>query len=269
MPARNAESTVGAAVASVLRARNISLELIVVDDYSSDRTLSVVKQVRDPRLKIVENSCPLGVAGSLNVGLSLAQGEFIGRLDSDDLAIPKRFERQKNFLQERADIGLVGSWAIEFGEKNRPIVTPTSHKALKLALLIYNPFVHSSVMFKKSVFEEIGARYSEDHQATEDYELWTRFALKTKVAILPQFLTLHRRHQQQVSTQNSSLQQKNARRIQEKYAASLGVAPVADENYASVVSWFKNTHSMLNSGSVLTVQDRFVLLKAVRRAHQY
>lgn len=264
MPARNAESTIGVAIESIFKSTNLAIEVIVVEDASTDSTAGVLRQIREPRIKVIQNSRKAGVAGSLNIGLAEAQGNLIARLDADDLMKSGRLEAQTEFLNRHQDYGLVGSWAREFGSRQRLLIAPTQDALLNLSLLIGNPFVHSSVMLRRTVLEQVGGTYSETHEGAEDYELWTRFARQTKLSVIPKPLTLHRRHNRQVSVINRTGQRTIAQKVRKNYANSLGVILPTSQNPSEILSWFISTRRLMVTDQTIGVQDLLLLLRALR-----
>lgn len=264
MPARNSEATAGAAIASALASTHPRLELIFVDDASSDETLAIAKRFRDRRIKIIRNTNQAGVARSLNTGIKFAQGDLIARLDSDDLSRRDRFERQVGFLEKNKEHGLVGSWAKEFGTRNRILTGPTTDELIRMSLLIGNPLVHSSIMFRRTVFEQVGGEYSEQHDGAEDYELWTRFAFETKLAVIPRTLVRHRRHGRQVSVLNRGVQNALADQVRENYASKLGVSLPLDHTLPKIFAWYATVRGLTQFQRSKTPEDLLLLLKAIR-----
>ena len=180
-----------------VRAQSIdSMEVIVLDDGSKDGSWGLIAAcIDDPIIRCFQHP-NMGLAATLNRGISLAQGRYIARQDQDDLALPERFVRQLAFLEANPEIAMVGTWTqIYSGDTptNRYHRHPSSNEALQLELLFDNPFVHSSMMIRADVLREVGG-YCEDksRQPPEDYELWSRIARQYRVANLPEVLTVYR-----------------------------------------------------------------------------
>ena len=181
------------AVASVLTQTLENLELIVIDDGSTDATPEILARVSDPRLR-VERRERVGLTRSLNVALGLARSALIARLDADDEALPERLERQRAFLDAHAEVGLLGTGAREVDEAGRTareIRPPADDRAIRRALIRRNPFVHSSVMMRRSVLERAGG-YDEALPVAQDYDLWMRMSRLTRLANLPEPLVVRR-----------------------------------------------------------------------------
>jgi cellulose synthase/poly-beta-1,6-N-acetylglucosamine synthase-like glycosyltransferase len=183
------------AVDTILAQTFSNFELIAINNGSTDGTAAVLDGIRDTRVRVFHQD-NIGFPGALNRGIALARGRYIGRQDHDDWAKPTRLERQVKFLDANPDCALVGTRAeIWVGDEKTQRVHdhPTDNAALQFELLFDNPFVHSSMMLRKSALDTVGG-YSIDRarQPPEDYELWSRIARRYKVANLPERLTIYR-----------------------------------------------------------------------------
>ena len=197
MPVFNGERYLRAAIDSVLAQTERDFELIVIDDGSTDATASIVRGIADPRIRLIPNERNLGLVRSLNRGVAAARGEFVARLDADDLAMPERFARQVAFLDENPDVALLGSWYVEISPAGEPLARrrlPTAHWDLRWHLCITCPFVHSAVMWRREpVAREVG-QYDERLVLGEDYDLWRRIGERFRLATLPSYLVQYRLH---------------------------------------------------------------------------
>src|SRR5262245_13527065 len=153
MAVRNGAPWVREAVQSVLAQTAADLELIVIDDGSTDETADVLASMDDTRLR-VERQPPRGLTPSLNRALSLARAPLIARLDADDLAVPERLACQRRFLDAHPDVGLLGAAAREvdaLGRQVGVVLPPEEDPAIRHALIRRNPFIHSSIMARRRV----------------------------------------------------------------------------------------------------------------------
>jgi len=197
MPVHNGERWLRAAVASVLDQSELSLELILIDDGSADRTAPLMSDfaAADGRVRIVrQEHC--GLAAALNLGLAAAKAPLVARLDSDDVSHRERLKVQADWLDSHPSVGLVGTWATEIDARGRVVGVRTpavDAVALRTVLRRGNPFVHSSIMARTSVLRGIGG-YRAAFEAAEDYDLWLRTAETSEIAILPEFLVSYRLH---------------------------------------------------------------------------
>jgi glycosyltransferase involved in cell wall biosynthesis len=194
MAVYNGEPWLGEALASVLGQSLVDFELIVVDDGSTDGTSKRLGTITDPRLRVLRQPRG-GQTKALNHGLRAARAPLIARIDADDVALPRRLERQAGFLAAHPDIGLLGTAAREIapdGSVIRTLVTPGDDRALRRALRRSNPLIHSSVMFLRRALVDAGGAYDESFAVAQDYDLWLRMSRVTRLASLDEPLVLRR-----------------------------------------------------------------------------
>jgi hypothetical protein len=183
------------ALGTILNQSFTDFELIAINNGSTDETGAYLDSISDPRVRVFHQA-DAGLAAALNRGISLAQGRYIARQDHDDLADPSRIAKQVEFLDAHPEHGLVGTRAeIWVGDtpSGRFHDHPTDYQVLRFDLLFGNPFVHSSVMMRKSALDHVGV-YTTDpaRQPPEDYELWSRISRQYQVANLAERLTIYR-----------------------------------------------------------------------------
>ena len=218
LPVFNAESLVRGAVDSVLDQTLTDLELVVVDDGSTDGTAAILAGYRDRRLRVLRFESNRGYIEALNVGVTEASSDCIGRLDADDFAAPNRLQLQMDLMQSNPRIGLVSSWweLLSFdanGTTSGGVATPsTSHAALRFGLHFGNPIVHSSVMFRRQTWVAAGG-YLQHEWPAEDYGLWLRMSKITQICAIPDVLVLMRSFEGGVSRSHPERQQMVAARI--------------------------------------------------------
>ena len=190
----NDEKYIGEAIKSVLAQTFTDFEFLIINDGSIDGSLEIVKSFVDKRIKIIQNPKNLGFTKSLNIGLTKARGEYVARMDSDDICFPQRFERQVKYLDENLKVVLVGCW-VEFidpdGNSTGIKKFPTKNSEIKKVLISFLPFRHPTLMIRKKVLDEVGF-YDESFVFAQDYELILRIAAKFLVANLPEVLLKYR-----------------------------------------------------------------------------
>jgi glycosyltransferase involved in cell wall biosynthesis len=195
LPVYNGQDYLAQAIDSVLSQSFRDLELIIIDDGSTDGSGAIIESADDPRIWSFRQS-NRGLAATLNRAIALARGEYIARQDQDDISLPSRLAKQIGFLDANPDVGMLGTSAeIWVGNvrSDRHLRHPADNAALKFGLLFDNHFVHSSVMIRRDVLEAVGG-YSEDpaRQPPEDYELWSRVMKRYRLANLPDVLLAYR-----------------------------------------------------------------------------
>lgn len=222
LPVKNGQQFVGEAISSVLCQTFKDFELLVIDDGSSDETLSICASFEDSRIRIISNDKTPGIVGALNLGIGLARGEYIARIDSDDLAEPQRFQIQVDVLEKCNETGLVGSWVRCFGHSRKLIKFPVESPDLRLQLLFRNPLSHPSVMYRSNWSQGRKGYYDPEFEFAEDYEMWTRISSRWDIVNIPRVLTLYRTHSGQATRNQQAERQLCVDRIIERQMAELG-----------------------------------------------
>lgn len=199
MPAYNAQAYIKEAIDSILGQTFTDFELIILNDCSRDATEELILSYADPRVVYVKNEQNMGVAGTLNKGLTYAHGTYIARMDADDIAMPDRLERQVAFMDERSDLVGCGSNAILFGQLQQEGKTdmPLDDKGIRVRMAVSNPFVHPTMLLRREAVKNQG--YDKKFEGREDYRLWMVLSQKGKMENLPQFLLRYRIHAGQVT----------------------------------------------------------------------
>jgi glycosyltransferase involved in cell wall biosynthesis/GT2 family glycosyltransferase len=205
----NGEPYVRTALESALRQTVSDLELIVVDDASSDATSAIVAGFDDRRVRALRNEEQLGLAASLNRGLDEARGRYVARLDADDVALPARLEKQLRRIRSAPNVAVVGSGVMELddaGQLGQPHLMPSGTTAVRWAALFSSPFFHPTVLVERDVLERHELRYDADFAESEDYELWTRLLEVADGDNISAPLVLYRVHEGQASQRRRELQ---------------------------------------------------------------
>jgi glycosyltransferase involved in cell wall biosynthesis len=205
LPAYNSLEYLPQAVKSILAQDYTNFELIVVNDGSKDGTNNYLRGVRDSRLKIIDNESNIGITKSLNKAIENATGDYIARMDADDIALPSRLRLQLSFLESN-DYDVVSSTAQTLNKFPRRIFgMPLNDQELKLCLFFFNPIVHPLVFGKTSIFKRFP--YVKEYEWAEDYFLWTKMAMNNvRIGVDSTPLLLYRLHSGQVSVSKQETQ---------------------------------------------------------------
>ena len=229
LPVRNGATYLPAALRSVLAQSHRALEVLVLDDASTDGSGAVAAAMGDPRVRVVRFDAPQGLGRALNCGWELAQGEFIARMDADDVAEPTRLSRQLALLRQRPALAGCGSWIRVVGA-GRPFLAryPVGEPTLRAYALFDNPLAHPTVFLRRAAFDQAGLRYDEAARAAQDYELWVRALETLPLDNVPRALLRYRQHDAAVTAQKSGESDARIAEIQRSLLARLGVGVDAD-----------------------------------------
>lgn len=201
----NGQRYIREAVQSILDQTFQQVELIVVNDGSTDATLNILRAFDDRRITIVNNPGNLGIAASQNNALSVATGEYLALMDHDDISLPDRLQMQVDFLDAHPEVGMLGCNCISVDE-NDNVQSVSSHFSddafLRWQLLLCGcPFFHTSLMVRRSEMERIGG-YDGSYLFAGDYHVISKLTECCGVANLDQPLVKWRVHRSSVSSIN-------------------------------------------------------------------
>jgi len=213
MSVYNGARYVRQAIDSILNQTFTDLELIVVNDGSTDDTARILASYTDERLVLLENESNIGLTRSLNKALRIARGEYIARQDADDFSLPERLARQVAYLEAHPRTGFMGTTAIWIDETGKTLQVwhqPTTNPEIQERLLWYCPLMHGSVMMRRRALAEVGGKYTEDMRTGQDYDLWLQMSEKWDVAVLPEPLYGYRWHEDMATKVHRQEQMANA-----------------------------------------------------------
>jgi len=198
MPVHDAERYLDAAIASVLGQTHRNLELVMVDDGSTDGSAAIAERhaKQDPRVKFLRNERNLGIVKARNRAFaeSNPRSAYFAVLDSDDVCMPDRLALQVAFMEAHPDHAIVGGNTLIIDEQGAVIGErryPSTHEQIVRVITRYNPIAQPTVMIRRAALEQVGV-YSERYPRCQDYELWLRMAARFKLANLPEFTLKYR-----------------------------------------------------------------------------
>ena len=231
MSVYNGERYLTEAVDSILAQTFTDFEFLIIDDASTDRTPEILRSYEDPRIRIITNEENLGLTKSLNRGLALARGEYIARMDADDISYIERLDKQIKYLEEHPDVGLVGS-SFEIIDESGNIVSRNIYKnftnnKIYYALIFNNCIAHSSVMYRRDLVINIEG-YNERLTRTQDFDLWSKISKKSKIEVINEVLLKWRESQSNISNKCKTEQDLIAKNIFEENIRSLKQTYIID-----------------------------------------
>lgn len=229
MPVYNTAPYLREAMDSMLSQTFTDFELIVLNDCSPDNAEEILDTYDDPRIVRYRGERNVGLANVLNVGIEMARGKYIARMDSDDISLPNRLKVQVDFLEKHPDIDLVSVGMQLFGDKEEIWVREQDFEELKICALFYSPVLHASSMWRKDAFEQQGLRFRQEMVPSEDYDLWTRSLVKgLKLVNLAEVLYKYRIHGTQATLQTDVVDAKS-REVQSAYIRAV-LPSVSEKN---------------------------------------
>lgn len=255
MPVFNGGEYLKEAIESILEQTYNNFEFLIINDGSTDNSEDIILSFDDSRIVYVKNEHNIKLIDTLNKGINIAKGEFIARMDADDISLQNRLEMQVHFLMNNSTVGLLGS-GFEIINGDKRISYYQDDKDLRLSLCFYNCFLHSSVMFRKEILSKNNLSFNKNYLHAEDYKLWTEVICKSKVANLKEVLVRYRIHDNQISKIHEDVQKEIALKIQNEYLTSIGFT--FSENELAVLLSIHNTNYKKNNVlECLRVMDKF------------
>ena len=229
MSTYNAAEDIRESIESILQQTFSDFEFLIIDDASTDDTAAIVESFKDDRIRFYKNSSNQGLTKNLIKGISLSKGKYIARMDSDDISMNTRFQRQFDFMENNTEVGVCGTWYETFGDVIQTSKYKTEHDLIILQLLYQSHLCHSSVMIRKNVLEQNQISYDPDFYTAQDYDLWTRIARVSKIANIPEVLHRVRFHTKSVSSKLKSGQLDNRNKIILSQLNKMGVSVTVEE----------------------------------------
>jgi len=215
MSVYNGQEYLRESIDSILKQTFKDFEFLIINDGSTDKTAEILESYQDPRIKIINNERNIGLTKSLNKGLKLAKGEYIARMDADDISMRNRLEVQYDYLTNNLEVGLVGSWNGVIDDIGNTIgfwKCNYSSEDIYYILNFRNCLTHCSVLFRKDLIMNNGG-YNETVNDAEDYELWSRVSKITKIYQIQEPLVKWRMTNDSISSKRRSCQMKTVNTI--------------------------------------------------------
>ena len=220
------------AVNSILNQTFSDFEFIIVDDCSTDDSLEYLRKLDDKRIVLLENETNMGLTKSLNIALENARGKYIVRMDSDDISLPNRIERQVEFMQSHQNVIAAGTWVQYFGSKDilyKPVITSNDDYRANLLFSNSPTIVHPSAILNRELLLKNNVKYDERYRNAQDYKMWVDCSKYGTCVIIPEVLLRYRVHEKQISSNKDGLQNKLMKNIVKEQLQSIGIEPTDEE----------------------------------------
>lgn len=232
MPVYHTAPYLREAMDSMLSQTFSDFELIVLNDCSPDNAEEILDAYDDLRIVRYKGEKNVGLSNVLNVGIDMARGTYIARMDSDDISLPNRLQVQVDYLNSHPEIDLVSVGMQLFGAKEEVWIREQNPEKVKINALFHSPVLHASCVWRKESFEKHNLRFIQEMVPAEDYDLWTRALLKgLKLVNLPDVLYGYRIHDAQATLQTEKSAEK-CRMVQQNYL-SIALPSLSPKNAES------------------------------------
>lgn len=217
LPVYNAGPYLAAALGSILRQDYCRVEVIAIDDGSTDNSLEILERYRqaDSRISIISRE-NRGLVATLNEGLRKAQGELVARMDADDVAYPWRLSRQVALFERRPELGFCGAGVdmLIRGRIARGKPDPVfQFGRIPILAMFFTIFMHPTVVYNRKVIEDGDLHYDKTYRHAEDFDLFRRLAGRYPAAMMPENLVVYRIHQASVTSRHSKEMRRTHLRI--------------------------------------------------------
>ena len=216
------------AVNSILEQSFGEFEFIIIDDGSAVPARDYLDSQADPRIRIIRNEKNLGITKSLNTGFRAAKGKYIARMDSDDISLPGRLQKQYTFMESHPDVIICGveTEALGSAERKRQSLSGKykieDREEYRIKMLFVNPGpFHPTAFFRHEKLIEHGILYDERLYYAQDYGMWETISHYGNVAVLEDVLFLRRKHENQISTAHRERQIQCDKMTQRKLLSDL------------------------------------------------
>lgn len=215
------------AIESILNQTLRDFEFIIIDDGSTDDSREYLSNLSDPRIQLIRNSENIGLTRSLNIGLKAARGKYIARIDSDDISLPTRFEKQYDYMERHPNVIMCGSRVSYSGNRKgissgkwRRKIENTDDYRIRLLLAHPGPY-HPTFFMRHEMLEMYDITYDENLYYAQDYGLCTVLSRYGDVVVLDDVLVCYREHNMQVSSVHREEQIRYDKMVKKKLLAEL------------------------------------------------
>lgn len=254
MSVYNGEVFLADAIESILQQTYANFEFIIIDDASTDNSLEIIQSYNDPRIIIIQNNENLFLACSLNKGIRIAKGDYIVRMDADDVSMPERIMKQVSFMERNPQVGISGTCSEIIGYGTGFSNYSRDDQTIKFKLLHECHLLHPTLIIRKELIIDNDLFYNEEFRKNQDYELFIRAIDQTEYANLPDILIKYRQTEENIKRENFN-QQENIVRIQKQIFLKIGVEITARE-----LELYKNINRQRYSDSINIVDETYNIL---------
>jgi len=251
LPVYNSEKTISESIRSILDQSYTDFELIIIDDGSIDDSASIINEFEDSRISFHQNKQNLRLIATLNIGIGMAKGKYIIRMDADDIMLKDRIKEQVAFMEKNKQIVASGTYVCTFGNKSvKWNHLPTNNEEILLFGLFDSPILHPTAIIRKKILDENKIWYDADYLHAEDYKLWLELANHGELGNLKKCLLMYRLSENQITNKYTEIQIGLATKIRREYIARTliknGLTPLNSFEFTNTVSYQNQAKKRLN-----------------------
>ena len=253
MPVYNGDKFMHEAIDSIINQSYKNFEFIIINDGSDDNSSEIISSYKDSRIRLIDNKKNIGLVSSLNRGLDVVRGEYVARMDCDDISTKDRLDVQVKFMDKNKQIGASGSFYYLMRNKKKAIADfPLTEKEIECFLLFNSPIAHPTSILRMSLIKKNHLRYSSEYIHAEDYDLWSRISEYSELANIARPLLYYREHEKQITNVErvSDKKQSSISRIRTRHLLQLGIN--ASDKEASI-------HNIVSNGLTPKTGEQFNL----------
>lgn len=194
IPVYNSEDYIKDALNSIVTQTYTNLEIIIVDDCSTDQSIEIINSFQDSRIRLIRNEENKGIPYNRNLGLNESKGKYMAIMDADDIAMPNRIEEQVAFMEKHQDIDAIGTYYEMFGSKVSRTFKPKyiSPEEIKVQLLFFSQIGNPTAMVRLETIKKHQITYNPEYFVAQDYDMWVQISKVGKLHILPDVLLKYR-----------------------------------------------------------------------------
>ncbi len=233
MPVYNGEKYLKEAIDSILNQTFTDFEFLIVNDSSIDRSVNIIESYKDSRIHLVHNKVRRGLPIALNRGIDLARGNYIARMDCDDISLPDRLAKQVNFMDTHPQIGVAGTWIEHFGANHAIIKFATDPEVIRCSLLFGNyHLAHPTIIMRKAYIKANNLYYNPSlkySQYTEDTELWNRCCNYFLLSNVPEVLLKYRIRVDHHTVKREKIKKDVSKCIARRNLIAMGINPLKED----------------------------------------
>lgn len=242
MPVYNGQQYLKEAIESILNQEFTDFEFLIINDGSTDESAGMIASYTDPRIRVINNEKNIGLVNTLNKALELCKGEYIVRMDCDDISLKDRLKVQVAFMDKNKNIGASGSSYYLFRNNKKNILhLPLTEKEIECYFAFNCPIAHPSAIIRRSVIQDNNIHYSSEYMHAEDYSFWTQIAIYSSLANIAEPLLIYRVHDNQITgnTNFTTRKNKSLEALRNQHVKKLNITPSSEETA---------THAIVSNG---------------------